>query len=77
MQEEVNIESQLAKTQRVEEERLEGPWHYINSSESGSDDVDDIELEYDDDDDDEFDNSVQGDQDVADKSTKYKVILSF
>jgi hypothetical protein len=67
-QEEVNIESQLAETQRVEEERLEGPWHHIDSSESGSNDVDDMEPKYDDDDDDEFDNSVQGDQDVADES---------
>jgi hypothetical protein len=71
-QEEVDLESQLAEIQRVEEERLEGPWHHIDSSESGSDGDgdgdgdDDIEPEYDDDD--EFDDGVQGDQDVADEN---------
>jgi hypothetical protein len=65
-QEEVDLESQLAEIQRVEEERLEGPWHYIDSPKSGSDGNDDIEPEYDDDD--EFDDSVQGDQDVADEN---------
>jgi len=65
-QEEVDLESQLAEIQRVEEERLKGPRHHIDSSESGSDGDDDIEPEYDDND--EFDDSVQGDQDVADEN---------
>jgi hypothetical protein len=65
-QEEVDLDIQLAKTQRVEEERLEGPRHYINSSDSGSDDDDDTEPKYDEDD--EFDDGVQGDQDVADEN---------
>jgi hypothetical protein len=65
-QEEVDLESQLAEIQRVEEERLKGPWHHIDSSESSSDGDDDIEPEYDDDD--EFDDGVLGDQDVADEN---------
>jgi hypothetical protein len=65
IQEEVDLESQLAEIQKVEEERLEGPWHHIDSSESGSDSDDDIEPEYNDD---KFDNGIQRDQDVADKN---------
>jgi hypothetical protein len=65
MQEEVDIELQLAEIQKVEEEKLKGPGHYIDSSESGDGD-DDIEPEYNDDD--EFDDGVQGDQDVADEN---------
>ena len=65
-QEEVDLDTQLAETQKVEEERLEGPWHHIDSSESGSNGDDDMEPEYDDDD--EFNDGVQGDQDVADEN---------
>jgi hypothetical protein len=67
-QEEVDLESQLAEIQRVEEERLKGPWHHINSSESGGDGDDDMEPEYDDNN--EFDDGVQGDQDVVDENIK-------
>jgi len=64
-QEEVDLDTQLAKAQ---EERLEGPRHYINSSDGddNKDNDDDMEPKYDEDND--FDDSVQGDQDVADEN---------
>jgi hypothetical protein len=68
-QEEIDLESQLVKIQRVEEERLEGPSRHIDSSKSGSNDVDNIEPEYDDNN--EFDDSIQGDQDVVDKNIEW------
>ena len=65
-QEEVDLDTQLAKAQKVEEERLEGPRHYIDSSDGDGDDDDDREPEYDEDDD--FDDGVQGDQDITDEN---------
>jgi hypothetical protein len=64
-QEEIDLESQLAEIQRVEEERLKSPSHHIDSSESGGNSDDDMEPEYDDE---EFNDDVQGDQDVADEN---------
>jgi hypothetical protein len=65
-QDEVDLEAQLAEITRVEEERLQGPRHEVDSSESDRDSDDDIEPEYNKDD--KSDDVVQGDQDVADKN---------